>query len=37
MVYVDFENIFEILKKYGKDPLEMNFFKVIHEKLKVEG
>jgi uncharacterized LabA/DUF88 family protein len=37
MVYIDFENIFEILKKYGKDPLEMNFFKVIHEKLKVEG
>jgi uncharacterized LabA/DUF88 family protein len=37
MVYVDFENIFEILKKSGHDPLEMNFFKVIPEKLKEAG
>jgi uncharacterized LabA/DUF88 family protein len=37
MVYVDFENISELLKKSGHDPLEMNFFKVIPEKLKTAG
>jgi uncharacterized LabA/DUF88 family protein len=37
MVYIDFENISELLKKSGHDPLEMNFFKVIQEKLKTIG
>ena len=35
-VYVDHENIFELLKQYGKDPLEINFFPVILNKLKEE-
>jgi uncharacterized LabA/DUF88 family protein len=37
MVYIDFENISELLQKSGHDPLEMNFFKVIPEKLKEAG
>jgi uncharacterized LabA/DUF88 family protein len=37
MVYVDFENISELLKKSGHDPLEIDFFKVIQEKLKEAG
>jgi uncharacterized LabA/DUF88 family protein len=37
MAYIDFENISELLKKSGHDPLEMNFFKVIPEKLKEAG
>jgi uncharacterized LabA/DUF88 family protein len=37
MAYIDFENISELLKKSGHDPLEMNFFKVIQEKLKEAG
>lgn len=34
VVYVDYENISELLKKYGKDPLDIDFFKVIKVKLK---
>jgi hypothetical protein len=37
MVYIDFKNISELLKRSGHDPLEMNFFKVIQEKLKEAG
>jgi uncharacterized LabA/DUF88 family protein len=37
VVYVDYENIFEILKQYGKDLLEMDFFRVIQENLKAKG
>ena len=36
-VYVDFENIYTILKKSGKDPLEMGFFEVIRRKMEAEG
>ncbi|MCL6592068.1 MAG: NYN domain-containing protein [Firmicutes bacterium] len=34
VVYVDYENILELLKQYGKDPLEIGFFKVIQAKLR---
>ncbi|HEX3048725.1 MAG TPA: NYN domain-containing protein [Bacillota bacterium] len=34
VVYVDYENILELLKQYGKDPLEIDFFKVIQGKLR---
>lgn len=34
MVFVDYENILEWLKQYGKDPLEMEFFRVIQRKLR---
>lgn len=34
VVYVDYENIFELLKSYGKDPLEIDFFKMIQERLE---
>jgi uncharacterized LabA/DUF88 family protein len=34
IVFVDYENISELLKKYGKDPLEIDFFKIIQAKLK---
>ena len=37
ITYIDYENIYELLKKSGHDPLEMNFFKVIQEKLKTTG
>ena len=37
MVYIDYENILELLKRYGKDPLELNFFPVIQAKLKQAG
>jgi hypothetical protein len=37
VVYVDYENIHETLKHYGKDPIEMNFFQVIHQKLVEAG
>lgn len=33
-VFVDYENIFELLKRYGKNPLEINFFPVILHKLR---
>ncbi len=36
-VYVDFENIYTILKKSGKDPLEMGFFEAIRRKMEAEG
>lgn len=36
VVYVDFENIMELLKQYGKAPLEMDFFQVIKTRLKDE-
>ncbi|HEX3046985.1 MAG TPA: NYN domain-containing protein [Bacillota bacterium] len=34
IVFMDYENISERLKKYGKDPLEIDFFQVIQGKLK---
>ena len=37
MVYTDYENILELLKKFGKDPLKMDFFKVIQDKLVAGG
>jgi uncharacterized LabA/DUF88 family protein len=37
MVYIDFENISELLKKPGYNPPVMDFFKVIQEKLKAAG
>jgi uncharacterized LabA/DUF88 family protein len=33
-VYVDYENIFELLKRYGKNPLEIDFFPVLLNKLR---
>ena len=35
-VYVDYENIYELLKYYGKNPFDINFFPVIINKLKDE-
>lgn len=37
VVYTDYENIRELLKSFGKDPLEMDFFKVIQDKLTADG
>jgi hypothetical protein len=37
MVYVDYENISEWLKHVLKDPLDMEFFRVIQEKLQESG
>jgi uncharacterized LabA/DUF88 family protein len=37
IVYVDYENILELLKAYGKDPLEIDFFRVIQDRLMVAG
>ena len=34
VVFVDYENIYELLKQYGKDPVEINFFNIIPGKLK---
>lgn len=33
-VYVDYENICELLKEYGKSPLEIDFFSVILQRLR---
>jgi hypothetical protein len=35
MAYVDYENIIKLLKVYGKDPLEIDFFRVIQDRLAV--
>jgi uncharacterized LabA/DUF88 family protein len=35
-VYVDYENIYELLKSYGKNPFDLDFFPVIIKKLKNE-
>ena len=35
-LYVDYENIFQLMKRYGVNPLEINFFPVILDKLKKE-
>ena len=37
VVYADYENILELLKLFGKDPLEMDFFKIIQDKLLAGG
>jgi uncharacterized LabA/DUF88 family protein len=37
MVYVDYENILELLKAYGKNPLEIDFFRVIQSRLAAAG
>jgi uncharacterized LabA/DUF88 family protein len=34
IVYVDYENIFELLKKYGVSPGEINFFPVVLDKFR---
>lgn len=34
IVFVDYENIFELLKKYGVSPGEINFFPVILDKFR---
>lgn len=36
MVYVDYENIVDLLQKNGFDPLKINFFKVIQTKLQAD-
>ena len=33
-IYVDYENIFELLKKYGVNPLEIDFFPTIMDTFK---
>ena len=33
-VYIDYENIFELLKRYGVNPIDINFFPVILDKFK---
>lgn len=33
-IHIDYENIFELLRKYGTNPLEINFFPVILDKFK---
>jgi uncharacterized LabA/DUF88 family protein len=35
-IYVDYENIYELLKLYGKNPFDIDFFPVIIKKLKNE-
>ena len=35
-IYVDYENIYELLKFYGKNPFDIDFFPVIIKKLKNE-
>lgn len=37
MAYIDFENIQELLKTYGKNPLMIDFFQVIQDRLAVSG
>lgn len=37
IAYVDFENILELLKTYGKNPIEIDFFRVIQSRLSVAG
>lgn len=37
VVYTDYENILELLKEFGQDPLKMNFFKIIQDKLAADG
>lgn len=37
MVYVDYENILELLKVYQKSPLEIDFFRVIQSRLTEAG
>jgi hypothetical protein len=34
VIYVDYENIFETLDHYGADPLEINFFPIVLDRLK---
>jgi len=29
-IYVDYENIVELLKRYGKNPLEIDFFQLFY-------
>ena len=37
MVYIDYENIFDILKRYGKGLLEIDFFEIVQGKLVAMG
>ncbi|MCL6590765.1 MAG: NYN domain-containing protein [Firmicutes bacterium] len=37
VVYVDYENIYETLRLYRKDPFEMGFFQTIQQKLASAG
>jgi uncharacterized LabA/DUF88 family protein len=34
IVYVDYENVSELIKRYGKDALEINFFAVIQKLIR---
>ncbi|MCL6588432.1 MAG: NYN domain-containing protein [Firmicutes bacterium] len=34
VVFMDYENITELIKQYGKDPLEIDFFRVVQNRLK---
>jgi hypothetical protein len=34
VVYVDYENIAKLLKQYGHDPIEIDFFRVIQKRLR---
>jgi uncharacterized LabA/DUF88 family protein len=36
VVYVDYENIAELLRQSGNDPVELDFFRVIQNKLRAE-
>ncbi|HEX3045820.1 MAG TPA: NYN domain-containing protein [Bacillota bacterium] len=37
IVLIDYENISELLRLYGKDPLELDFFGVMQQRLKESG
>ncbi|HEX3048329.1 MAG TPA: NYN domain-containing protein [Bacillota bacterium] len=37
IVYVDYQNISDLLKSYGTDPQEINLFRVIQDNLKQSG
>jgi uncharacterized LabA/DUF88 family protein len=37
IIYANYENILELLKNYGKNPLEIDFFRVIQDRLAAAG
>ncbi|MCL6589717.1 MAG: NYN domain-containing protein [Firmicutes bacterium] len=37
VAYVDYQNILDLLKRYGTSPAEINFFRVIQDNLKQSG
>jgi hypothetical protein len=36
-VYIDFENVYTIFVRTGKEPLKLDFFRMVKEKLRTEG